>query len=105
MLNVSPYDFEEEVLKSTIPVVVDFWATWCVPCKKIESVLKELSSELKGKIKFVKVNIEEAQNLASSYMIMSIPALIIFKDGTPVAKKAGLVNKSELKKFILPYIQ
>ena len=105
MLNVSRDKFEEEVIKSEIPVVVDFWAFWCVPCKQIESVLEELSSKLKGKVKFVKVNIEEFPDLASSYMVMSIPTLIVFNNGIPSAKKTGSANKSDIEKFILPYIQ
>ncbi len=105
MLNVSRDKFEEEVIKSEIPVVVDFWASWCVPCKQIESVLEELSSKLKGKVKFVKVNIEESPDLASSYMVMSIPTLIVFNNGIPSAKKTGSANKSDIERFILPYIQ
>ena len=104
MSEVDIDNFDTEVLKSEIPAVVDFWAPWCVPCKKVEPALRELSQTFEGKVKFVRVNIEEAQELASSYMVMSIPSLIIFKDGVPYGKKTGFISKMEIEKFILSHI-
>ena len=104
MSEVDIDNFDAEVLKSKIPVVVDFWAPWCVPCKKVEPALRELSQELEGRVKFVRVNVEKVQSLASSYLIMSIPSLIIFKDGSPYGKKTGSVSKTDIEKFILPYL-
>lgn len=104
MLKVNANNFEKEVLQSNLPVVVDFWAPWCVPCKKLTPLIEAVSGNYNGKVKFVKLNVEEASSIASSYMIMSIPAIIIFKDGTPCEKKTGLLSKAVLEKFISSYI-
>ena len=105
MKEVNSSNFEAEVLQSDVPVVVDFWAPWCVPCKKIQPVVEELSSHYDGKVKFVKVNIEEAPDLASSYMVMSIPTLLLFKGGTPCEKKSGVISRANLDKFIFSHLQ
>ena len=84
--DVSAENFESEVLKSDKPVVVDFWAEWCGPCKMMGPIMDELSQELSEKIKIVKVNVDEAQNIASEYGIMSIPTMILFKDSKEVAR-------------------
>ena len=105
MKEVDKNNFEVEVLKSDIPVVVDFWAPWCAPCKKLAPLLKEVIGRCSGKVKFVKINIEQAPNLASSYMVMSIPTLIIFKNGSPCEKKTGLMSKRDLEKFIFSHMQ
>ncbi|MCM8756501.1 MAG: thioredoxin [Candidatus Omnitrophica bacterium] len=104
MLEVNHDNFEKEVLKSKIPVVVDFWASWCNPCRKLYPILEELSMEYNGKIKFLKLNVEECPDLASTYMVMSIPTLIVFKDGNPCDRKTGLLNKIDLEKFISPHM-
>ena len=105
MLEVNADNFKEVVLQSQIPVVVDFWAPFCVPCKKMESIILELSVKLRNQIKFVKVNIEKNANLARSYMVMSIPTLIVFKDSVPCEKKIGTLGQTTLEKFIYPYSQ
>ncbi len=104
MLEVNESNFSEEVLKSDVPVVVDFWATWCAPCLKLTPVIEELSEAYQGRVKFVKLNIEESPQIASSYMVMSIPTLIVFKNGVPCGKKVGLLKKIELESFINSYL-
>ena len=96
MVNAS--NFESEVLKSSVPVLVDFWAEWCVPCQKFLPVLEEISVELAGKLKVCKVNVDECQDLAAEYNIMYIPTLIVFKGGQAVEQlqaspKAKVIEK------------
>ena len=92
--------FEQEVLKSAEPVVVDFWAEWCGPCRMIAPALEEIAAEMKGKIKVVKLNIDENPTVASKLGIRSIPTLIIFKDGKPAATQVGALPKSKLKEWV-----
>jgi len=94
--DVSAENFESEVLKSDKPVVVDFWAEWCGPCKMMGPIMDELSQELSEKIKIVKVNVDEAQNIASEYGIMSIPTMILFKDSKEVARLSGAMPKEPI---------
>ena len=105
MKEVNSDNFKEEVLQSDIPVVVDFWAPWCVPCEKIHPIVEELSSHYSGHVKFVKINIEKAPDLASSYMVMSIPTLMVFKSGTPCEKKSGTISRLDLDKFVFSHLQ
>jgi len=98
--HVSDANFGEEVLSSKEPVLVDFWAEWCGPCRAIAPVLEELSSELQGKVKIVKLNVDENQQTMMRYGVRSIPTLILFKNGEPVDMKVGAGPKSDLQKWI-----
>ena len=92
--------FESEVVNSSIPVLIDFWAEWCGPCKEIGPILEEISNEMGNKIKIIKINIDENPNTPNQYGVQSIPTLIIFKKGQPIATKVGNVIKSELLTWI-----
>jgi thioredoxin 1 len=92
--------FEQQVLKSKTPVLVDFWAPWCRPCLMTAPVLEELAGEYAGKLTFAKVDVDQNTKTAAKYAIMSIPNLIIFKDGKPVSQIVGYKPKAELKKDI-----
>ena len=100
VLNVTGEDFEREVLKSDLPVLVDFWAEWCGPCRMVSPVVNEIAEELQGKLKAVKVNVDDAQDLAGNYQIMSIPTLLLFKGGEPVEQIIGAVSKDQLSEKI-----
>ena len=96
-IEVNDSNFEQEVLKSDLPVVVDFWAPWCGPCKMMGPVIDKLSEELKGKVKFCKLNVDENPESARSYQVMSIPLLLFFKDGKPMDQSLGAVPDSVIK--------
>ena len=102
-LEVSDVVFDNEVKRSTIPVLVDFWAPWCGPCKMQLPVIDELSTELDGKVKFAKVNVDSNQLKAQEFGISSIPALIVFKDGKLVERMTGFHQKSQLKTILEKY--
>lgn len=97
---VTDSSFEAEVLKSSEPVVVDFWAEWCGPCKMIAPALEEISAEMEGKVKITKLNIDENQDMAMKYGVRSIPMLIMFKDGEPMATQVGAAPKGKLSDWI-----
>jgi len=92
--------FESEVVNSSIHVLIDFWAEWCGPCKEIGPILEEISNEMGNKIKIIKINIDENPNIPNQYGVQSIPTLIIFKKGEPIATKVGSAIKSELLTWI-----
>jgi thioredoxin 1 len=97
---VTDASFETDVLASAEPVVVDFWAEWCGPCKMIAPHLEEISGQLAGKVKIVKLNVDENQQTAIRYGVRSIPTLIMFRDGQPIDMKVGAGPKSDLQKWI-----
>lgn len=97
---VTDATFDAEVRNSPIPVVVDFWAEWCRPCKMIGPALEELSAEYEGKVKIVKVNVDENPNSPAQMGVRGIPALFLFKDGKPVSNRAGAAPKAALQSWI-----
>ena len=98
------FNFEQEVLKSDTPVLVDFWAPWCGPCRIIAPVVEQIANEYEGKLKVVKLNTDENQNTAMMYGIRSIPTLGIFKDGQVVDAVIGAVPKQYLEEKLNPYL-
>ena len=97
---VTDATFDQEVKNSDVPVVVDFWAEWCGPCKQIGPALEELSKEYDGKIKVAKVDVDQNPNTAAAMGVRGIPALFIFKDGAPISNRAGAAPKAALKSWI-----
>jgi thioredoxin 1 len=97
---VNDSNFDQMVLQSKTPVLVDFWAVWCGPCRMVAPVVEELAGEYEGKVTFTKLNVDENPKTSSQYGIMSIPTLLIFKDGAPVSNIIGFRPKAELKKNI-----
>ena len=97
MLNITKNSFEKEVLSSDIPVVLDFWATWCGPCKMLAPTVSEIADEYEGKVKVCKLDVDQAMDIAMSYGVASIPTLILFKDGEIVKKSIGVVSKAEIE--------
>ncbi|MBN1504313.1 MAG: thioredoxin [Candidatus Eisenbacteria bacterium] len=97
-LHVTSATFDSEVLKSTIPVLVDFWAEWCMPCLMVAPIVEDIAQDYAGRVKVCKLNVDDSQSLASRYGIRSIPSLLIFKGGSVVNQVIGAVPKSELVK-------
>jgi thioredoxin 1 len=97
---VSDADFEAQVLKATEPVVVDFWAEWCGPCKMIAPALEEIASTLGDKVKILKLNVDESPKTAEKYGIMSIPTLMLFKNGELASRQVGAAPKQKLEQWI-----
>jgi len=100
IVHVTDDNFENEVLQSSDPVLVDYWAEWCGPCKMIAPVLDEIASEYDGRVKVAKLNIDDNPNTPPRYGIRGIPTLMLFKDGEVEATKVGAVSKSQLTAFI-----
>lgn len=98
--SIDEKNFETEVINSELPVLIDFWAVWCGPCKEIAPILDEINNEINNKIKIVKINIDENPNIPSKYGVQSIPTLIILKKGEIVATKVGSSLKSDILSWI-----
>lgn len=99
-VNVSDDNFESEVLKSDEPVMVDFWAEWCGPCKALSPIVDEVAGEVAGKVKVVKVNIDENPNAPTKYGVRGIPTLMVFKGGELVDTKVGGMSKAQLSEWL-----
>ena len=99
-VKVTDANFDSEVVGSSGPIVVDFWAEWCAPCKMISPALEEIAKEMQGKVTIAKLNVDENPGVAGTYGIRSIPTLMLFKDGKMASSKVGAAPKSELKKWI-----
>ncbi len=97
VVEITDKDFEQQVIKSTLPVVVDFWAPWCRPCGMISPIVDKLSEEFKGKVKFCKMNVDQNQTTAGKYQVMSIPTLIFFKNGQSADQSMGGVPEKTLR--------
>jgi thioredoxin 1 len=104
VLRVDDSNFEQEVLGSDIPVLVDFWADWCMPCKMVEPVVEEIAAQYEGKLKVCKLNVDEARNTAGEYQVMSIPTLAVFKNGELVDKAVGALPRDAIINKFKPYI-
>ncbi len=99
-LSVTKDNFDQAVLKSSLPILVDFWAAWCGPCRAVAPVVEELANEYSGKVNFAKLNVDENPELAQKYGVMSIPTLILFKAGQPAQRMVGMRPKAEFKKVL-----
>ena len=97
-------NFEQEVAQSDIPVLIDFWADWCMPCKMVEPVVAEIAEAYDGKLKVGKIDVDAQSDLASRFNIMSIPALMVFKDGEVVAQRVGAMPRPAIEKLFQDHI-
>ncbi len=100
LLHLNDGNFKKEVLESSLPVLVDFWAPWCAPCKMIAPIIDEIAKDYKDRLKVGKVNVDESPKVSSHYGIMSIPTIMFFKQGKVLEQAVGILNKNELKKKI-----
>ena len=99
-ITVTKENFEQEVLKADLPVLVDFWATWCGPCKMLGPELEKLAQEQEGKLIVAKVNVDEEEELAAQFGVMSIPTMIVFKNGEKKGQRVGFSKKEDVLQFV-----
>jgi thioredoxin 1 len=104
IVEVTNDNFKDKVGQSDVPVLIDFWAVWCGPCRMVAPVLEELAEELDGKLRIGKVNVDENQELAMQYRVSSIPAFVLFKNGQPVDRVVGAMPKAAFKNFLSSHI-
>lgn len=104
IITVTDSNWDSDVLQSSVPVLVDFWAEWCGPCKAIGPILDELASELDGQLKIAKVNVDERPELANQFGVRSIPTLLVIKDGNVADQMVGAMSKSALKSKLEPHL-
>lgn len=99
-MEITMDNFEQEVLNSDVPVMIDFWATWCMPCKMLAPVIEELAEEANGAYKVGKVDVDRSPSLAAQFGVMSIPTVIVFKNGKAAEKSVGVVPKNQLEAML-----
>lgn len=103
-VEVNGNNFKQEVLESTVPVLVDFWAPWCMPCRMLAPIIEKLAEENVGKLKICKLNTDENQNIAAQYGIQGIPTMIVFKEGKEVGRNVGVMSKEKLQEKLDPIL-
>ncbi|HOT68992.1 MAG TPA: thioredoxin [Candidatus Saccharicenans sp.] len=105
VVQLNENNFEQEVLKSDCPVLVDFWAPWCLPCQMVAPIIEEIAESYQGQLKVAKLNVDDNANLSSRYQILSIPTMILFKNGQPVDSLSGATTKQKLEAFLGQHLQ